>query len=151
MAWKRFGCCNRPPIGKINLIPILYLILMLWYIIKYFEKKKTLTILIFWSAMLLLLNVKNSYGEDIVFFFLSTKTLIGANREGMLDIWYFACGQERTPYRGGQSHAYCLCIGSHKLHSIINCYLRYYPFYLMISVMIVTILMLVTVSILTLT
>lgn len=39
------------------------------------------------SAMLLLLNIHISYGEGIVFFFLSNKSLIGAKREGMLSVW----------------------------------------------------------------
>lgn len=38
--------------------------------------------------MLLLLNIHILYGEGIVFFFVSKKKkLIGAEREGMLDVW----------------------------------------------------------------
>jgi hypothetical protein len=37
--------------------------------------------------MLLLLNSPISYGEGIVFFFLSNTKLIGAEHEGMLDVW----------------------------------------------------------------
>lgn len=40
------------------------------------------------SAMLLLLIIHIQYGEGIVFlFFFQIKKLIGAKREGMLDVW----------------------------------------------------------------
>lgn len=38
------------------------------------------------SAMLLLLIIHIQYGEGIVFLFFKSK-LIGAKREGMLDVW----------------------------------------------------------------